>query len=144
VVAGYASGAIPEVAGDAGVVVPTGEVEQLIAGVVRVLSDPEEFAQRRAFGQRQAAARTWPEVASRQAALYHAVLTGERVRLKQPRSPRERRAVARAEFGPTASTTGGDRPFALPFLRRGGKVADAVARAVDATAELAARLPARA
>ena len=56
---------------------------------------------------------------SRHAALYRSVLAGETPLLELPRSPRARRAAARAEFGPVAATTAGTRPFALPLLRRG-------------------------
>ena len=136
VVAGYASGAIPEVAGEAGVLVPTGDAEQLADGVARVVRDADEFAWRRDCGQRLAATRTWRWVAARQAALYQAVLAGEVDRLNLARSPRRRRAAARAEFGVTAATVGGVRPFALPLLRRGGAIANALATVIDAAAEL--------
>jgi glycosyltransferase involved in cell wall biosynthesis len=52
VVAGYACGAIPEVAGDAAMIVPIGDVEQLAGTVARLVGDPDEFARRRAAGQR--------------------------------------------------------------------------------------------
>jgi glycosyltransferase involved in cell wall biosynthesis len=140
VVAGYASGPIPEVAGEAGVIVPVGDVEGLAVGVARVVSDPGEFARRREAGRRQAGDRTWGVVAKRQLDLYHAVLEGRGVRPALPRSPSARRAAARAEFGPTAATTGGVRPFAVPFLRRGGAVAGALAKVIDAIAELTSRV----
>jgi len=140
VVAGYASGAIPEVAGEAGMVVPTGDVERLAEAVARVIADPDEFAWRREAGRRQAATRTWHAVAARQAALYRIVYAGQNARLKLPRSPRRRRAEARAEFGPTAWTTAGERPFALPIVRRGGAVARGLAATIDVTREIASRL----
>jgi hypothetical protein len=121
------------------VIVPVGDVEGLAVGVARVVSDPGEFARRREAGQRQAGERTWGAVAKRQLDLYHAVLEGRGVRHALPRSPSARRAAARAEFGPTAATTGGVRPFAVPFLRRGGAVADALANVIDAMAELTSR-----
>jgi glycosyltransferase involved in cell wall biosynthesis len=139
VVAGYASGSIPEVAGEAGVIVPPGDLERLAAGVARVVSDLDEFAWRRDSGQEQAANHTWGSVAAGQLSLYQAALTGQNAHVALPRSPRARRATARAEFGPTASTLGGTRPFALPILRRDGRVARAVAKAIDATAELTSR-----
>ena len=138
VVAGYASGSIPEVAGDAGVIVPVGDVEELAVAVGRVVSDSDEFARRRNAGQRRAADRTWEAVASRQLSLYRSAAAGDSVRAALPSSPSARRAAARAEFGPTAATTVGARPFALPILRRGGAVADGLAKAVDAVAEMVA------
>ena len=139
VVAGYASGAIPEVAGEAGVLAPTGDARQLAEGVARVVRDADEFAWRRACGQRLAATRTWRSVVARQAALYQAVLAGETDPLGLTRSPRRRRAIARTEFGVTAATVGGVRPFALPLLRRGGAIPHALATVIDAAAELANR-----
>lgn len=140
VVAGYASGAIPEVAGNAAAIVPIGDVDQLAETVVRLIVDPDEFARRREVGQRQAATRTWQAVAARQLLLYERVLADPRSTLDLPRSPRRRRMVARAEFGLTASTRGGIRPFALPLLRRGGVPARVLATIIDATAESACRL----
>jgi glycosyltransferase involved in cell wall biosynthesis len=138
VVAGYASGAIPEAAGEAGALVPTGDVDRLVAGVKHVVSHPAEFAWRRDAGYRQAAAQTWQRVAERQIALYRAACAPTHVRHDLPRSPRRRRAAARSEFGPTAPTLGGVRPFALPMLRRGGVTTRALARVIDVTAELRA------
>lgn len=140
VVVGYGSGAIPEVAGDAGIVVPPGDSERLADEVVRVLADPDEFARRREAGRLQAATRTWSAVASRQAALYRAVCDGHTAPLKIAKSPARRRADARAEFGPPASTTAGDHPFALPILRRGGVFARWLAAAIDVGQEMASRL----
>jgi hypothetical protein len=57
-----------------------------------------------------------------------------------PRSPRARRSVAQAEFGPTAPLKAGVRPFALPALRRGGAVPAALAAIIDLASELAARM----
>jgi hypothetical protein len=141
VVAGYACGAIPEVAGDAGIVVPVGDVEQLAESVVRLVVDSDDFARRRAAGQRQAAARTWQTVAARQLSLYQRVYADPCLTVDLPKSPRRRRAVARAEFGLTASTPGGVRPFALPVLRRGGAVPHVLATVIDATAEVVSRVP---
>lgn len=138
VVVGYASGAIPEVAGDAGVLVETGDVNHLAHAVNRVLSRPDEFAWRREAGCRRASTQTWGHVAERQVALYRAAPAAASPRLALPRSPRRRRALARREFGPTASTLGGVRPFALPILRRGGVAPRALAIVVDAAAELRA------
>ena len=141
VVAGYACGAIPEVAGDAALIVQIGDVEQLAGKVARLVGDRDEFARRRTAGQRQATTRTWRAVAERQLALYQRAHTGPSAILELPRSPRQRRAVARAEFGWTAYTPGGIRPFALPLLRRGGAVPRVLALMTDGAAELTSRLP---
>lgn len=136
VVAGYASGAIPEVAGEAGLLVPVGDFRLLAAEVVRLLLDPAEFDRRRKSGRRKAETRTWDAVATRQAAVYDAVLAEARAPRTLPRSKLAQRAAARAEFGQTARTLSGARPFALPVLRRGGCVARALATLIDATAEV--------
>jgi glycosyltransferase involved in cell wall biosynthesis len=140
VVAGYTSGAIPEVAGDAGLLVPPGDVSALAAAVAQVIVDPREFERRRATGIALASVRTWQQVAERQTALYRKVLERADDRVVLPRSPRRRRELARAEFGPTAATQAGMRPFALPTLRRGGAAAAALAAVVDAGAEIKACL----
>jgi len=144
VVAGYASGSIPEVAGGAAVLADAGDTAQLADRVVALLADPSEYSRLREQGLALSRSRAWAQVAERQAELYRRVLAGEVERVPLPRSPRERRALARAEFGPTAATTAGTRPFALPLLRRGGTFPAAFGTVVDATAELAARLLPRA
>jgi glycosyltransferase involved in cell wall biosynthesis len=134
VVAGYATGSIPEVGGDAAALVTGSDVAALSAAVGRIVSDGAEYAARRERGFTAVADRTWQEVASRQLRLYERAHEGcERMLL--PRSPRGRRAVARSEFGPTALTTAGSRPFALPVLRSGGRIPEALGAAVDAVAE---------
>jgi glycosyltransferase involved in cell wall biosynthesis len=140
VVAGYASGSIPEVAGEAAVLADPGNATQLAERVVTVLGDLDEYARLRARGLALCRTRTWAHVAERQAELYRRVIAGELERLPLPRSPRERRAKARAEFGPPAATTAGVRPFALPLLRRGGAAAAALAAVIDAATEAYARL----
>jgi glycosyltransferase involved in cell wall biosynthesis len=144
VVAGYASGSIPEVAGDAAVLVDAGDTAQLAERVVALLADPSEYSRLRGQGLALSRSRTWAQIAERQAGLYRRVLAKDFARVPLPRSPRERRALARAEFGPTAATAAGTRPFALPLLRRGGALPAAFGTGVDATAELAARLRLRA
>ncbi|HEU5373507.1 MAG TPA: glycosyltransferase [Gaiellaceae bacterium] len=139
-VAGYAAGAIEEVGGAAALTARTGDVRALAAAVAGVLGDEAEFAERRRLGLEVSRGRTWGVVAAAQAQLY------ERARFPAaarglPRSPNQRRAAARAEFGSTATTTAGLRPFALPLLRRGGAVPTALGRLLDAAAELRARLP---
>ena len=140
VVVCYESGAIAGIAGEAALAVPPGDVDQMAAAVARVIADPEDFERRRRAGWAQVAPLRWSAVAPRQVALYERALGGSDPRLTPERSPRRRRAAARAEFGPTASTPAGDRPFALPLLRRGGALARAFAYMIDGTLELAARL----
>lgn len=140
VVAGYACGAIPEVAGDAAIVVPVGDLEELCERVERLVVDPADFAQRRVAGGVQAGMRTWSAVAARQLALYRRAYTHSPEVLALPTSPRRRRVLAHAEFGATASTPGGARPFALLVLRDGGRLSRAFANVIDAIAELASRL----
>lgn len=140
VVAGYASGSIPEVAGEAAVLADVGAVWQLADRIAELVENPREYARRREQGIALGRTRTWAGVAHRQADLYRRVAVAEVPRLRLPRSPTRRRESARAEFGPTAETIAGTRPFALPLLRRGGTVAAALEAIVDGTAELAARL----
>jgi glycosyltransferase involved in cell wall biosynthesis len=139
VIAGYASGSIPEVAGDAAVLADAGATAELADRVVALLDDPGEYGQLRERGLALSRTRTWAQVAERQAELYRRVAEREIARISPPRSPRRRRAAARAEFGPTAATTAGARPFALPLLRRGGAVAVVLATVIDAIAEVMAR-----
>jgi glycosyltransferase involved in cell wall biosynthesis len=143
VVAGYASGSIPEVAGDAAVLADPGNAAQLAEGVVALLDDPARYARLRELGLGLSRARTWTQVAERHAALYRRVAAGETGRVPLPRSPRKRQVLARAEFGATAATTAGTRPFALPLLRRGGAAAAMLAALADMTSEGYARLTTR-
>lgn len=156
VVAGYASGAISDVAGAAGVLVAEGDHEALGTAVAKLAADRGDWKDLRDNGIGLAARCTWAEVARRQAELYEAVrraehTTGwttsyaERVRaaahgavlLKQrvlPRGPAAKRAAreaAVAEFGPPARTPAGDRPFALPYLREPNAVSRTLARMLD-------------
>jgi glycosyltransferase involved in cell wall biosynthesis len=136
VVAGYASGAIPEIAGEPAVLTEVGAVAELGEEVAALVSDPADFARRRTRGIELSGARTWQEVAARQVDLYRRVVAGDYSRVELPRSPRRRREIARAEFGPTAAASGGERPFALPVLRRGGRAASVLASVLDRLAEL--------
>jgi glycosyltransferase involved in cell wall biosynthesis len=140
VVAGYASGAIPEVAGELAILTDVGEVAELGDRVAALASDPPSYDDRRAQGIELSRTRTWAKVAARQADIYRRVSAGEIPHLELPSSPRRRRQLARAEFGPTAPTTTGARPFALPLLRRGERVPGVLAGLMDAGTELAARV----
>jgi glycosyltransferase involved in cell wall biosynthesis len=137
-VAGYASGSIAEVAGAAGVLVEPGAAAALARAVLALLADGDEFERRRAGGLRLAAERSWERVARGQVELYE--LAREPRRIALPASPRARRALARAEFGASAPALAGERPFALPWLRDGGRLSGLLAAAIDAGAELRARL----
>jgi glycosyltransferase involved in cell wall biosynthesis len=71
-VVAYDTGALPEVVGDAGIVVREGDREALLAAVRRVLDAPGDLAER---GRRRAAERfTWDAVAMRMIELYERCL----------------------------------------------------------------------
>ena len=139
VVAGYASGSIAEVAGDAAILTDVGAVSEL-ADQVLALADSGEYGLRRERGIALSRERTWARVAERQVELYRRVARGDAPHRPLPGSPRQRRELARVEFGGTAATVAGLRPFALPLLRKGGAVPSAAAAVIDASAELAARV----
>jgi glycosyltransferase involved in cell wall biosynthesis len=127
VVAGYATGSLPEVVGAAGVLVPEGDVTALADAVDGLVREPAEWARLRAEGQRAAAGRTWDAVAAGQVGLYEQAL-----RRPTPARPvRPRRPAAVARFGSPAQVEGGGRPFALPVLREDTPVSRAAAAVVD-------------
>jgi glycosyltransferase involved in cell wall biosynthesis len=141
VVAGYATGSIPEVAGESAVLVCAGNAIGLADAVTQVALDPVGFEKRRRGGFAASTERTWESVAARQAEVYRCAVAKPLTRLDLPRSPARRRAIANAEFGSTARTVAGDRPFALPGLRRGpGIVPSTLAAVIDSASELSARL----
>lgn len=124
VVAGYASGSIPEVLGSAGVVVAEGDVSGLSAAVIDVLGS--RFAGLRAAGLAQVEAMTWEQIGRRQIAFYERVLS-------RPSPVVAGRSAARAEFGAPATLLGGvARPFALPLLRKDNRATRALGAVVDA------------
>jgi glycosyltransferase involved in cell wall biosynthesis len=143
VVAGYVSGAIPEVVGDAGILAPPGDTSHLAREVVQVAGDPDRYSLLRERGFELSRTRTWAEVAARQVDLYRRVLESNVARLDLPASPRRRRERARAEFGLPAETPAGLRPFALPGLRQGGPVAGFLGGVIEAGAELRATVVSR-
>jgi glycosyltransferase involved in cell wall biosynthesis len=128
VVVGYASGALPEVVGDAGVLVPEGDVAALGAAVVDLLDHPTRWTALRRAALARAAGSSWDTIAAGQAGLYAlaAARTPTRTRL------RSQRASAVARFGAPALVSGGGRPFALPVLRADTTATRALARAIDA------------
>jgi glycosyltransferase involved in cell wall biosynthesis len=137
VVVGYATGSIHEVGGEPAALVRPADVRALAELARRLLRDPVEYERRRRGGIARSKGRTWIDVATRQGRLYEQAVAGVK-RLELPRSPARRREVAREEFGPTAPTRTGYRPFALPVLRSAGPIARAGGRLTDAAAEVVA------
>lgn len=126
VVAGYASGAIPEVLGAAGVSVPEGDISALSVAVTDLLADEVGYQRRRTAGLHQVESMTWEQIGRRQLAYYERVLA-------RPAAVPAGRRVARVEFGDPATLLGGAaRPFALPLLRRDNRATRALGAAVDA------------
>lgn len=126
VVAGYASGSIPEVMGDAGVLVPEGDDAALAHAVRALLDEPARFASLRAAGLARSETTTWDAVAQRQLALYEQVLRGNTPPVAAGRD------AAVAEFGAPATLRGGAaRPFALPVLRKDAAVTRALGTMID-------------
>jgi glycosyltransferase involved in cell wall biosynthesis len=142
VVAGYASGAIPEVGGEAAELVPEGDSEALEASVLRILEDPREYAERRQAGLRLSASRTWDAVAREQLAFYEQALAVTTTGARRGR-PEALRADAAREFGPPAHSNGDARPFALPLLRRSSALSNHLGRLIDFGARLRADVAAR-
>jgi glycosyltransferase involved in cell wall biosynthesis len=135
VVVGYDSGSIAEVAGASALLVDEGEVSALAAAAARVLSDEEEFQERRQSGRELTQARTWSSVARQQVEIYRAAIE----RTPGPilaGSPRERRQKAVAEFGRPAEARGQTRPFAIAGLRRPNRLTRALGHAMDLLAEM--------
>lgn len=139
VVVGYESGSIPEVGGDAAMLVPEGDVEALAATAMHVLSDSDQFEARRRLGLVLARERTWSKVAAKQVELYRAALEGGPEPLLAG-SPRALRHRAIEEFGPPAEALGQARPFALPYLRRPTALSRTMGRALDGLAEARAKV----
>jgi glycosyltransferase involved in cell wall biosynthesis len=139
VVAGYASGAVAEVAGTPGVLSPVGDLDHLARNVINLVRGADEYKRRRSEGLALAETRTWTRVARSQTELYTDA-SRSKVAPRTSLSQAARRRNARREFGPTAATTAGPRPFALPLLRRGGVLPQTLARIIDGTAALRARI----
>jgi glycosyltransferase involved in cell wall biosynthesis len=131
VVVAYASGSLPEVVGDAGVVVPEGDGAALAEAVIALREEPDRWVSLRAQGLQLAEDTTWDTVAAGQLALYEQ--SGAGAAHTHPK-PRPARAAARARFGPPATAAGVLRPHALPWLRDGRAGTAAVDRVLDALA----------
>ena len=140
VVAAYATGSIPEVGGRAALLVADADIDGLSQGVVSLIHDPDDWSRRRGVGVEQAAGRTWTRVAEDQLDLYHAVLANP-TPARSAKSRSDRRRAAIAEFGPSAATPAGPRPFALPPLDRAGRLPTLVGAVVDRVERVASRLP---
>lgn len=143
VIAGYRSGAIPEVAGEKAVLVEEGAVDDLAHAVETLLASPERFTGLRNAGLARVQEMTWPAVAERQASLYEraAALGGAPRTRVAPTA--ERRHLAQREFGAPARLRGGERPFAVPLLRQDKAWTRAAGRAVDMMAGAGRRLARR-
>jgi glycosyltransferase involved in cell wall biosynthesis len=74
VAAAFANSSLPEVAGDAAILVPDGDVARLADALDRVLSDPREAHDRRSRGLTHAAGFTWARAARRTVAVYEELL----------------------------------------------------------------------
>lgn len=124
VVVGYASGSLPEVVGDAGVLVAEGDVPALGRAVLELHRRPEQWKTLREKGLRQAPTRD--AVAAGQLTLYRQALDAPPSRPVRPQ-----RAQAEAEYERPAQIAGGGRPFALPYLRNNTAAARPLAMALD-------------
>ena len=140
VVVGYASGALPEVVGDAGILVPEGDVDALAREVADLLDDPARWLTLRKAGIARAAARSWERIGGEQRDFYERVVAGP-VAIP-PADPDEQSwADASRRFGPPARAAGGvERPFTHPLLRHAGPVQASVGRALDAVSGVGRRL----
>jgi glycosyltransferase involved in cell wall biosynthesis len=74
VTVGFRNSSMPEVAGEAAVLVPDGDDAALHAALARLLSDPDETARRRRLGLEHAASFTWEAAARSTVAVYEALL----------------------------------------------------------------------
>ena len=119
VVAGYASGAIPEVAGEPAMLTEVGAVAELGEGVAALVSDPAEYAERRAQGIELSSTRTWD--AGR----------GPSSRSLSPSGRRRRSSLGAAALAPPATPARSDGVWAGCFddcRREAVRVADSAPR----------------
>jgi glycosyltransferase involved in cell wall biosynthesis len=80
------AGALPEVTGDAAVLVPPGDAEALAAALRQLHDDPAERIRLASDGLKRVGERfAWPAVAAATAALYREVINGQASRASQPR-----------------------------------------------------------
>lgn len=123
----YGSGALPDVVGDAGLLVPEGDVAAMAHAVRCLHANPREWRRLRDRALAAASGRTWDVVAQGQLALYQQVCAGA----ASAPAVRPRRALATARYGPPAPVAGGGRPFALPALRADTPLTRLLARICD-------------
>lgn len=127
---GYASGSISEVVDGVGIVVQEGDVAALAGAVRSLVQDADLWSELRARGLSSTEPLAWPSVAASQADLYHQVVAAQRPALVRP--TRGTRSAARTEFGATAASPSGQRPFAVPVLRSPGPLPRALGVSIDA------------
>jgi len=94
------SGALRDVVGGAGTLVPPGDAAALAAALVAVVDEPGRAARMRAAGAERAAEYTWPAIAERYEAMYREVVAGAG-RAEIGGSPRDRRFHAPISSGGT-------------------------------------------
>jgi len=127
---GYASGSIPEVVGEEGLITPEGDVAALSSTVLELVEDADRWRAIRSRGLARSQKLFWSCVARDMVALYQQALeTGA------PGDIGPDRAAAMREFGPPARTPASRRPFALPGLR----ASYLAHRVLEPIADLAAR-----
>jgi glycosyltransferase involved in cell wall biosynthesis len=74
VAVGFANSSLPEVAGEAALLVPDGDDGSLAAALDRLLTDPGEVVRRRRQGLERAAGFTWETAARSTVGVYEALL----------------------------------------------------------------------
>lgn len=133
VVCGYATGSLPEVGGQAALLVAEGDTRALADAVVALVTDVDAWTRHSALGQAQVRQRSWPAVARAEIDFYDKVLgQPRRSRLAVPDDAS--RGQARERYGPPATVGNQPRPFAVPVLRDLGAAGVGLGRLVDAVA----------
>ena len=134
VTAGYGSGAIPQVVGDAGLLVPEGDAAALGLAVADLVATPSQWDMLRVLGVALSREYTWRAVAARQVSFYEKALAERGTPIAARLGGSEARRRARLEFGEPARLPGPGpaRPFAVPFLRDSPALSRAVGGLVDA------------
>ena len=84
------SGSLPEVVGDAGVLVPPGDAAELHRALAALAADPEERRRLARKGLERARSYTWEAVARQQLALYDTVLADSHRKHVEPGQPDQR------------------------------------------------------
>lgn len=115
VVVGYASGAIPEVASGSAWLSPEGDSTGMSRAAADLAQRDSVWTELRDLGFGNAARMTWRRVAEEQAALYRAAAASGPAHRRRVIPARE---AARRDFGASARLASGQRPLALPLLRR--------------------------